>query len=80
MSRTEQIYRALLASYGEPNGETCGEILRDVLTDLRHLADEYGEDYAVADAMAQVHYEAELGPTPEADALATDSARPKPSH
>lgn len=42
-----------------PMGEETDETLTDLLADLRHWAKKNGIDFAKADAMAQMHFEAE---------------------
>jgi hypothetical protein len=56
--RAERAFRALLANY-EDFQQDHRSAMVDLLTDLRHLAPQYGIDFDKANTMAAVHYQAE---------------------
>ena len=51
--------RAARALIQYEDGEDLRACIVDLLTDLRHYACELGIDYAAADCMAAMHFEAE---------------------
>ena len=56
VDRTEKIYRTLLKGGYDHRDDA---VVIDVLTDLRHFADEYGIDFEQAVMLSEMHYEAE---------------------
>ena len=56
--RTKSLTTLLNKTY-DPYGERCN--VTDMLTDLRHLCDAEGWDFAELDRQAYAHYTAETG-------------------
>jgi len=56
--RAEKAYRAVLNYESDSSVEEC---ISDLLSDLRHLCDESGYDFAERDEVGQRNYIAELG-------------------
>ena len=62
--RAKRTGKALRQSGLWPRHEPFKDIATDMLTDLRHLCDAKGLDFAALDRLACMHYSDEIAPPP----------------
>jgi hypothetical protein len=59
-NRTDRIFRAMMSQYDFL--ECPADAITDALSDLRHLADEYGVNWHDVDRIASDHYGQDIAP------------------